>query len=137
MTEPSSGWSRSPSASASRATGLQRDPEGARELLSEAMTELDSATAELRELARGIHPAVLSDRGLPAALRALAGRIPVDVELVETPEQRLPPPVEVASYYVVAEALTNVARYANARSAAVRVPRHPGDSTARLVRDPT
>ncbi len=105
---------------------LTRDPDGARELLGEAMTELDSATAELRELARGIHPAVLSDRGLPAALRALAGRVPLDVELVETPEERLPPRVEIASYYVVAEALTNVARYAQATNAEVRVTRLNG-----------
>lgn len=105
---------------------LTRDPDGAHELLGEAMTELDSATAELRELARGIHPAVLSDRGLPAALRALAGRVPVDVELVETPEERLPPRVEIASYYVVAEALTNVARYAQATNAEVRVTRLNG-----------
>jgi signal transduction histidine kinase len=100
---------------------VTRDPDGAQELLREAMGELDSATAELRELARGIHPAVLSDRGLPAALRALTARIPVDVELVETPEHRLPAPVEIASYYVIAEALTNVAKYASAESAAVRV----------------
>jgi signal transduction histidine kinase len=69
---------------------------------------------------------VLSDRGLPAALRALAGRIPVEVELVETPAQRLPPPVEIASYYVVAEALTNVARYSQAATAEVRVTRLNG-----------
>jgi len=105
---------------------VARDPQGARELLDEAMSELQSATAELRELARGIHPAVLSDRGLPAALRALAGRIPVEVELVETPAQRLPPPVEIASYYVVAEALTNVARYSQAATAEVRVTRLNG-----------
>ncbi len=70
---------------------IDRDPEGARMLLAEAMTELESATGELRELARGIHPAVLSDRGLPAALAALAGRVRVPVEVVETPSERLPP----------------------------------------------
>jgi DNA-binding NarL/FixJ family response regulator len=64
---------------------VARDPEGARELLGEAMVELESATGELRELARGIHPAVLSDRGLPAALKALAARMPVPVELVDAP----------------------------------------------------
>jgi signal transduction histidine kinase len=105
---------------------VHRDPEGAVELLNEASGELDSATAELRELARGIHPAVLSDRGLPAALNALAGRIPVATEVVETPAARLPPGVEIASYYVVAEALTNVAKYAHAERAAVRVSRANG-----------
>ena len=100
---------------------MMRDPEQSRELVAEAMTELDAATSELRELARGIHPAVLSDRGLAAALNALAGRLPVAVDVVQTPDDRLPPGVEIASYYVVAEALTNVAKYAHARSARVSV----------------
>ncbi|HUO71748.1 MAG TPA: sensor histidine kinase [Solirubrobacteraceae bacterium] len=114
---------------------IDRDPDGARELLTESMGELDSATGELRELARGIHPAVLSDRGLPAALRALAGRVPLDIELLETPEQRLPPTVEIASYYVVAEALTNVARYAHAGNAAVRVSQLNGSVTVEVSDD--
>jgi signal transduction histidine kinase len=100
---------------------MMRDPEQSRELIAEAMTELDAATSELRELARGIHPAVLSDRGLAAALNALAGRLPVAVDVVQTPDDRLPPGVEIASYYVVAEALTNVAKYAHASSARVSV----------------
>src|SRR5262249_47583556 len=65
------------------------DPGGARELTVEAIGELESATAELRELARGIHPAILSDRGLAAAVRALAARMPVQVSLVESPPDRL------------------------------------------------
>jgi signal transduction histidine kinase len=105
---------------------LGRDPEQSRELLEEAMSELEAATSELRELARGIHPAVLSDRGLAAALNALAGRLPVAVEVVETPPDRLPPGVEIASYYVVAEALTNVAKYAHASTARVSVSRVNG-----------
>jgi signal transduction histidine kinase len=112
-----------------------RDPDAAVELLTEASGELDSATAELRELARGIHPAVLSDRGLPAALNALAGRIPVAVEVVETPAARLPPGVEIASYYVVAEALTNVAKYAHAERAAVRVSRGNGSVVVEVSDD--
>ena len=88
------------------------DPQEAAALLDASLEELNEATAELRELARGIHPAVLTDRGLEAALNGLAGRSPVPVELVETPDERLPSSVESAVYFVVAEALTNVARYA-------------------------
>jgi len=105
---------------------LESDPDAAAELLDEAMVEVGEATRELRELARGIHPAVLSDRGLDAALGGLAERAPLPVEIVETPEGRLPAPVESASYFVVAEALTNVARYAEAKEATVRIERRNG-----------
>jgi signal transduction histidine kinase len=105
---------------------LAGDPAATAELLDEAMDELAAATAELRELARGIHPVVLSDRGLAAALGGLAERSPVPVRLVETPSERLPAPVESATYFVVAEALTNVARYADADGASVRVGREDG-----------
>ena len=105
---------------------LDSDPPAAKELLEETASELGEATTELRELARGLHPAVLSDRGLRPALEALAGRAPVPVELAEPPAERLPAPVEAASYFVVAEALTNVARYARATHAAVSVSRSNG-----------
>jgi signal transduction histidine kinase len=105
---------------------IESDPVAATELLDEAMTELDEATRELRELARGIHPAVLSDRGLEAALIGLADRSPIPVEILETPPQRLPEAVESATYFVIAEALTNVARYADAEAATVRVTRDDG-----------
>ena len=105
---------------------LDSDPVAAKELLEETATELGEATTELRELARGLHPAVLSDRGLRPALEALAGRAPVPVDLGETPVERLPAAVESASYFVVAEALTNVARYAQASRAAVSVSRANG-----------
>jgi signal transduction histidine kinase len=105
---------------------IESDPSGAAELLDEAMAELDEATAELRELARGIHPAVLTDRGLAAALEGLAGRSSVSVEILATPDTSLPGSVESAAYFVVAEALTNVARYADAGSASVRVARSDG-----------
>jgi PAS domain S-box-containing protein len=110
------------------------DPSGARDILEEASTELAAALAELRELARGLHPAVLADRGLEAALDSLAERamLPVDVE-VEL-EARLPAAVEVAAFYVVAESLTNVARYANASRAVVRVASAAGDAIVE-VRD--
>jgi signal transduction histidine kinase len=98
----------------------------AAELLDEALEELAAATAELRELARGIHPAILSDRGLDAAVRALAARAPVPVEVRGIPEERLPAAVETAAYFVVAESLTNVARYAGAEHAEVAVARANG-----------
>jgi signal transduction histidine kinase len=87
---------------------------------------LASALAELRELARGIHPAILTDRGLEPAINSLAERatVPVDVK-VELPEERLPAPVEAAAYFLVAEALTNVARYAEATQAWVEVRLEP------------
>ena len=83
------------------------------------------ALEELRELARGIHPAVLTDRGLAPAIEALVGRTPLPVE-VDVCEGRLPAAVEAASYYVVAEALTNVAKYAGASSAHVHIARENG-----------
>jgi signal transduction histidine kinase len=107
------------------ATRLDGDPEAARQLAA-ARAELDQALDELRELARGIHPSVLSDRGLAAALEGLAGRAPVPVELAATPQERLPERVESASYFVVAEALTNVAKYANASRVTVTVTRADG-----------
>jgi signal transduction histidine kinase len=102
---------------------VEENPDVARELLQTAGGELEAALAELRELARGIHPAVLSDRGLDAALATLAHRAPVPVELETAVEQRLPEPVELSAYFVVAEALTNVARYADASRATIRAHR--------------
>jgi signal transduction histidine kinase len=102
---------------------VEEDPTVARELLQTAGSELESALAELRELARGIHPAVLSDRGLDAALATLAHRAPVQVDLETAVEERLPESVELAAYFVVAEALTNVARYAKASRATIRAHR--------------
>jgi signal transduction histidine kinase len=102
---------------------IERDPAGAAELLDGAAADLDAAIRDLRELARGIHPAVLSDRGLAAALEGLANRIPLPVEIAELPEQRLPAPIEAAAYFVVAEAITNVARCAQATHAEVAVGR--------------
>jgi signal transduction histidine kinase len=128
---------------------LETDPEAAAQLLEGAADELTGATQELRELARGLHPPVLTDRGLVPALEALASRatVPVTVE-VEGAEPaggagarpdgadaaeaeaarfgRAPEAVEAAAYYVVAEALTNVARHAHASRAVVRVARPDG-----------
>src|SRR3954468_12554573 len=89
-------------------------PDTAEGILDTAREELASALEELRELARGIHPAVLSDRGLAPALEVLAGRSPVPVEIAEIPDARMGGPVEAAAYFVVAESLTNMAKYADA-----------------------
>jgi signal transduction histidine kinase len=90
-------------------------------LLDSAMTELTAGLAELRDLARGIHPAVLTERGLDPALEALAARAPLPVTVFHGLDERLPPAVESAAYFVVMEALTNVAKYASASAAEVTV----------------
>src|SRR3954447_8289533 len=104
-------------------TRMDADVGQAAELLDECVAELLGATSELRELARGIHPAILTDRGLDAALKAVAARAPVPVEVTSSVSERMPAQVEAAAYFVVAEALTNVARYAGASRAEVRVER--------------
>jgi signal transduction histidine kinase len=105
---------------------IAKAPEKAEQMVASAQEELTRALEELRELARGIHPAVLSDRGLEAAVEALAVRSPLPVKVVEVPDQRLPEPVEAAAYFVISEALTNVAKYANASAATVAVRRLNG-----------
>jgi signal transduction histidine kinase len=95
------------------------DPKAAAPLIAQAREEARLAVQELRELASGIHPALLSDRGLGPALEALAARAPVPTTVDGVPERRLPPAIESACYFVTAEALTNVAKYAGATSAAV------------------
>jgi signal transduction histidine kinase len=106
------------------------DPRAA-ELVGRAHDEAKQAIAELRDLVRGIHPAVLTDRGLDAAVSALAARCPVPVELQSDLRRRLPASVEAAAYYVIAEALTNVAKHSGARRAKVSL--HDGGD--RLVVD--
>jgi signal transduction histidine kinase len=95
-------------------------------LLNTAIGELTSGLDELRELARGIHPAVLTERGLDAALAALAARAPVAVEIDGEVGARLSQAVETAAYFAVSEALANVAKYAHATHAVVSV-RHDGE----------
>jgi signal transduction histidine kinase len=102
-------------------SALERRPEAVPGLLEESQAELARALDELRELARGIHPAILTDRGLGPALEAILTRAPLPVELAELPEARLPEQVEAAVYYVVAETLTNIAKHAEASSATVSV----------------
>jgi signal transduction histidine kinase len=102
-------------------SALERRPDSVLELLVEAQAELARALDELRELARGIHPAILTDRGLGPALEAILARAPLPVEILDLPEERLPEPVEAAVYYVVAETVTNIAKHARAESATVSV----------------
>jgi signal transduction histidine kinase len=100
---------------------LGKDPGNAARLIAQAREEAQLAVKELRDLARGIHPAVLSDRGLGAALEALAARAPVPVKVSGVPSATLPSDVEAAAYFVTAEALTNVAKYAHAGEALVQL----------------
>jgi signal transduction histidine kinase len=99
---------------------MDGDAEAARDL-DAARSELDQALEELRELARGIHPSVLSDRGLEAAVDGLAHRAPLPVDVEPMTSERLPDRIESAAYFVIAEALTNVAKYAGATHASVRL----------------
>jgi signal transduction histidine kinase len=98
---------------------LTADPAAAAPLIAQAREEARLAVQELRELASGIHPALLSERGLGPALEALAARAPVPTTVDGVPSFRVPPQVESAAYFVTAEALTNVAKYAGATSASV------------------
>ena len=111
------------------------DPEQATELLDGLGKELTAASAELRELARGIHPAVLTERGLKPAIGALATRSTVPVEVLDVPDARLTPSVEATAYFTVAEALTNVAKYAQATHATVRVARVDGELVVEVSDD--
>jgi signal transduction histidine kinase len=108
---------------------LDSNPAAAQQVLVAAQEHLAQGLEELRELARGIHPALLTERGLGPALDALLTRAPIPVELAELPEPRLPLPAEAAAYYVVAEALTNVAKYARASLATVSISRSDGRAT--------
>jgi signal transduction histidine kinase len=114
---------------------LADDPDAASELLDEAISSLAEATAELRELAHGIHPAALTHNGLPAAVAALAGRAPVPVDVHCSLSERLPGPIEAAAYYVVAESLTNVARHSQATRATIRLDRQSGCAVVEVEDD--
>ena len=107
----------------------------AKQLLEHAKEELKGALAELRELARGIHPAILTDRGLVAALEMLVARAGLPVELSASLDERLPGPVEAAAFYIVAEALANVAKHADASSARVRAGRAGGHLVLEIADD--
>jgi signal transduction histidine kinase len=105
----------------------KRLPEECRRPVEEALGELGAGLADLRDLARGVHPAVLTDHGLERALEGLTQRATVPVRLVAVlPEERLPTAVEAAAYFAVSEALTNVAKYAQASQASVIVEEQDG-----------
>ena len=114
---------------------LEKDAAAAHERLTAAQDQLANALAELRELARGIHPAILTDRGLGPALEGLVARAPVPVEITDMPEERLAAPVEAAAYYVVSEAITNVAKYAQASAVTVSIRRANGHATVVVADD--
>jgi signal transduction histidine kinase len=105
---------------------VRRDPNQAESVIDSAGEGLGQALEELRELARGIHPALLSDRGLDPAVETLANRAPLPVEVEATLGERVSEPVELAAYFVVSEALTNVVKYAQASQARVRLERANG-----------
>jgi PAS domain S-box-containing protein len=114
---------------------FEANPDRARQDLAGAREQLTHALQELRELARGIHPAILTDGGLAPALSALAHRAPVPVEIDEVPAERLPESVEAAAYYLIAEAITNVAKHANASHVAVSVRRDEGRVLVQVADD--
>jgi signal transduction histidine kinase len=114
---------------------IEADPAAAGQLLDDATAELEQATAELRELARGIHPGLLTDRGLVPALEALASRAPVPVELRADVERRASAGVEAATYFLVSEALANVAKHARAERVRVSVGQSDGSLTVEVADD--
>ena len=113
---------------------MDTDPDRAKELVTEAHEEAKLAITEVRDLARGIHPAVLTDRGLDAALSSLAARSTVPVEVQVDVAERPPASAEAAAYFVASEALTNVTKHAKASKASVSV-RRSGDRLTVQVQD--
>ena len=114
---------------------LASDPAAAQELLADARRSAQDALHELRDLARGIHPPVLSDRGLEAAISALTARSPLDAELTVALRSRPPAAVETAAYFVVAESLANTGKHADARSVAIDVREHGDQLVVRVTDD--
>jgi PAS domain S-box-containing protein len=116
-------------------SSLPGKPEEAARLLDDALELAGAALTELRDLAAGIHPAILTHRGLGAAVERLASRMPLPVTVAETPEGRLPAPVEASVYFVVSEALTNVVKHASASAATVRIGAADGILTVEVSDD--
>lgn len=113
----------------------QLDDPAASRGVGQARSEIATSLEELREIARGIHPAVVSGHGLEVALEQLAARAPVPVDLTVDVDGRLPEPLEVAAYYVVSESLANLGKYARASSASIAVRQHNGQVLVEVVDD--
>jgi signal transduction histidine kinase len=113
---------------------LLKDNQGDPQLVAEAQSELQTALGELRQLARGIHPAILTDQGLPAAVASLVDRsvIPTTAQVDET---RYPPQIESAAYFVVSEGLANVAKHAQAQAAHVSITQRNGCLVVKVCDD--
>ena len=114
---------------------LERDPKAAKAMLARAREQLACGLSELRDLARGIHPTVLTEHGLEAALAALAQRAPLPVDLRVAVSERPDPTIEAAAYFLVSEALTNVAKYARADTVGVDVAAIDGTLEVTIVDD--
>jgi signal transduction histidine kinase len=114
---------------------LAADPEGARNLVAEARAGVEQALQELRDLARGVHPPVLTDRGLEAAIASLAHASAIRVEITADMAERPPAVVETAAYFVVAEALANAAKHAGATQIEVRLARQPSTLVVEVADD--
>ncbi len=114
---------------------LAQDPDEANALMKEALEHVESGIRDLRELAAGIHPSVLTDRGLSAALEGLATRSLIPVQLGQLPPGRLPTPVETSAYFVVAEALTNATKHARCSLVQVGVRVDTGSATVEVHDD--
>jgi signal transduction histidine kinase len=110
-------------------------PDQAKEVIAAAHEEAKEALAELRNLVRGLHPAVLDDRGLDAALSGIAARAPLPVRLVVDVPERASPTVEAVAYFVVSECLANVARHSAAKRAAIEVRRTGSSLRIRVIDD--
>jgi len=113
---------------------LDADPE-ATERIDHARTEIAMSLEELRDIARGLHPAVVSGHGLAVALESLAARAPFPVRLTVALEDRLPEQLEVAAYYLVSESLANIGKHAHASAATVDVTRCDGEVVVEVVDD--
>jgi signal transduction histidine kinase len=114
---------------------LENDPAQLPALVEGAQAELTLALEEIRELVQGLHPRVLSERGLGPALEAVAERSLLPVELVQLPRERLPAGVEAAAYYIVCEALANAAKHSEASTVTVRVQREGTHTLVEVVDD--
>ncbi|MEU8087180.1 sensor domain-containing protein [Micromonospora sp. NPDC049101] len=111
------------------------DPALADQLVDRARANVEAALTELRAVVRGIYPPILADRGLPGAVHALAADCPVSLTVRVTPLQRLPAALESAAYFVVAEALTNIARHSRATGGDLRVEHRAGQLVVKVTDD--